>query len=70
MLTQKEMIMQYIKDFGSITPAEAFLDLGIYNFSARLAELKDEGYSFDMKRERGKNRYGRAVSWGRYRLKQ
>jgi hypothetical protein len=70
MLNQKEMIIQYIKDFGSITPAEAFLDLGIYNFSARLSELKDEGYAFVMKREKGKNRYGRPVSWGRYRLTQ
>lgn len=70
MQTQKELIIQYINDFGSITPAEAFTDLGIYNFSARLAELKAQGYSFDMQKEKGKNRYGRTVSWGRYRLKQ
>lgn len=70
MQTQKELIIQYINDFGSITPAEAFNDLGIYNFSARLAELKAQGYSFDMQREKGRNRYGRPISWGRYRLKQ
>ncbi len=70
MITQGELILQYIHDFGSITPAEAFTDLGIYNFSARLSELKEQGYSFEMNREKGKNRYGRTVSWGRYRLKQ
>ena len=70
MITQGELILQYIHDFGSITPAEAFTDLGIYNFSARLSELKDQGYSFEMNREKGKNRYGRTVSWGRYRFKQ
>lgn len=66
MKTQKEMILQYIKDFGSITPAEAFIDLGIYNFSARLAELKDDGYKFKMVKEKGKNRYGKSIWWGRY----
>lgn len=66
MKTQKEMILQYIKDFGSITPAEAFIDLGIYNFSARLAELKDDGYKFKMVKEKGKNRYGKPIWWGRY----
>ena len=66
MQTQKQMILQYIKDFGSITPAEAFIDLGIYNFSARLAELKADGYNFEMVKEKGKNRYGKNIWWGRY----
>lgn len=66
MPSQKEMIIRYITDFGSITPAEAFTDLGIYNFSARLAELKVDGYKFKMEKEKRKNRYGKTIWWGRY----
>ena len=67
MQTQKQMILQYIKDFGSITPAEAFTELGIYNFSARLAELKDK-HKFKMTWEKRKNRYGKTIRYGRYTL--
>jgi hypothetical protein len=33
---QQQRILDYITDFGSITAGEAYYDLGILNFSARL----------------------------------
>lgn len=32
---QCEQVLQYIKDFGSINPAQAFLDLGCYRAKNR-----------------------------------
>lgn len=29
-MTQHEMIIDYVKEFGSITPMDAFMDLGHY----------------------------------------
>lgn len=45
-LTQKERIIKYMKDFGSITHRDAFMDLGMVSFTARMSELRREGYSF------------------------
>ena len=67
---QCERIINYIKSEGSITAAEAKDHLGIMNFSARLSELKEKGYVFEMTREKGKNRFDEKTCYGRYRLVQ
>jgi hypothetical protein len=63
---QQQRILDYIKDFGSITAGEAHYDLGILNFSARLSELKDRGFKFKSQRETALNRYGEKISYFRY----
>lgn len=68
-MTQKERILQYIEDFGSITPMEAFKDLGITKLATRVSELIFEGYKFEKKLEKGKNRYGDSTCWMRYSFK-
>lgn len=70
MKTQRERIVDYINVHGSITTAEAFNRLGISRFSARLFELKDEGYAFDEEWVTEKNRYGEAVSFKRFKFKE
>lgn len=68
--TQCERIIQYIKDFGSITHLEAFSDLGIAGFTARMSDLRRKGYTFNQVPEQSKNRYGQKVSYIRYRLEE
>lgn len=68
-MTQRERVIQYIKDFGSITAWEAMKELGIMQLAARMCELKDEGYEFLKSTEKGTNRYGDPCHWTRYRLK-
>lgn len=63
---QQQRILDYITDFGSITAGEAYFDLGILNFSARLSELKDKGFRFNSVREKARNRYGEPISYNRY----
>lgn len=35
--TQRDLILQYIKDFGSITPMEAYSDLGVTKLATRIS---------------------------------
>ena len=67
-MTQCEMVLQYIKDFGSITTKEAFDDLGIARLASRINDLSNAGYQFERRSESCRNRYGRMVSYTRYSL--
>lgn len=67
-VTQKERIIQYIREFGSISSWEAYSDLGITQLGARIDQLKKEGHEFRTEWESSKNRYGEPVSYKRYYL--
>lgn len=69
-MNQQEMIIKYMTDFGSITPMEAFTDLGVTRLSAKIYILKREGYVFNEKRETVVNRYGKKVSFKRFWIKE
>lgn len=69
-MTQKERIDKYIKDFGSITVLDAFRDLGICNFTARVSEMRFLGYPVKSEWEESKNRYGEKVKYLRYYYEQ
>ena len=67
-MNQREQIIQYIRDFGSITSYSAYVDLGITQLASRIRELKQEGYHFTYEIEVKKNRYGKLVRFKRYIL--
>lgn len=67
-ITQRERIIKYIRDYGSITSFEAYKDLGITQLATRIKELKDEGYNFRTEWEHTKNRYGEPINYKRYYL--
>ncbi len=67
-ITQKDRIINYIREFGSITSLDAYKDLGITQLGARIDGLKKEGYSFKTEWESGKNRYGDKIDYKRYYL--
>ena len=69
-MSQEQRVLKYMKDFGSITGAEAFLDLGVYRLSAVIYNLRDKGYKIESEKEEGKNRYGEKTRYSRYRLNQ
>lgn len=48
-ITQCEMIIDYLDEYGSITPLEAMRDLGIYRLASRIADLKKQGYKIKSK---------------------
>lgn len=65
---QKQRIINYIREFGSITSLEAYKDLGITQLGARIDGLKKDGYRFKIEWESGKNRYGNKIDYKRYYL--
>jgi hypothetical protein len=65
---QKQRIIKYIEDFGSITPLEAMRDIGCYRLSARIYDLKEEGYNIVTETVGVKNRYDEVVHVAQYSL--
>ena len=65
-MTQHERILQYINDFGSISPYEAFKDLGITKLATRISEMRRDGLEFGQRMEYCKNRYGEKTHYMRY----
>ena len=66
-IAQKDRIINYIREFGSISSWEAYADLGI-TLGARIDQLKKEGYEFKTEWERKTNRYGEKTDYKRYYL--
>ena len=69
-LSQCEMIIKYIRDFGSITTLQAFRDIGCTRLASRINDLKNRGYRFRDKYVTSKNRYGVKVSYKKYYLEE
>lgn len=66
--TQKDRVLSYIEEFGSISSYQAFVDLGITQLGARIFELKKQGKEFECDWEEKSNRFGDPVRFKRYRI--
>ena len=66
-MTQKERILKYLEDFGSITQLEAIRDIGVMRLGARIWELNRAGYTIIRETEVSQNRYGQTTRYARYR---
>ena len=69
-LSQCEMIVKYIRDFGSITTLQAFRDIGCTRLASRITDLKNRGYKFRDEFVTSKNRYGVKVRYKKYYLEE
>ena len=69
-ITQRQRVIDYIHEFGSISSWDAYEDLGITQLGARVKELKERGYEFETEWEHKKNRYGQPVAFKRYYIKE
>lgn len=65
-MTQAEKVLDYIREFGSITQLEALRDLGVMRLASRISDLRKDGYLIDGKREVVLNRYGEKCYPKRY----
>lgn len=65
---QTDLVLEYLRRFGSITPAEALGEFGCMRLGARIWDLKREGHDISMELVQGTNRLGRTVRYARYRL--
>lgn len=67
-IAQKDRIINYIRQFGSISSWEAYSDLGITQLGARIDQLKKEGFKFRTEWESNTNRFGEKTEYKRYYL--
>lgn len=66
--TQCMRILDYMKQFGSISTLEAFNDLGVARLASRTHDLKGQGYNIISETKTSKNRFGETTSFKVYRL--
>lgn len=67
-ITQRDRVINYIREFGSISSWEAYKDLGITQLATRIKELKEQGYEFKTEWESSTNRFGERTDYKRYYL--
>ncbi len=67
-INQRQRIINYIRECGSITSLDAYKDLGITQLATRIKELKEQGYEFRTEWESSKNKFDEKVDYKRYYL--
>lgn len=67
-MTQHQRIYSYMERFGSISPMDAFNDLGITKLSTRIGEMRRKGIHIDQRLCVGRNRFGEDITFMRYSL--
>lgn len=67
-MTQCDRIMRHMRDYGSITSAEAISEYGIYRLASRISDLRRQGVPITREMRTSKNRYGDPVSFAAYSL--
>lgn len=65
-LTQINDVLEYLKEFGSITSIEAITLMGTTRLSAIIYVLRKRGYIIDTIIEKGKTGHNRPCKWARY----
>lgn len=67
-MKQEEKVLNYMKQFGSITQLEALNDLGIMRLAPKIFNLRKDGILIKKETVPVKNRYGDKVYVARYSL--
>jgi len=67
-MTHCDRILEYMRQHGSITQAEAYAHFGCARLSGRIYDLKKRGVMIASSCEIGRNRYGDPVHYAKYIL--
>lgn len=68
-MTQKEMVLKYMTEHGSITTLESMKKLFILDLQSNIRYLRNEGYNITDEYITKKNIYGKTSTFKRYYLK-
>lgn len=68
MQAQNSLILEYMRQYGSITPAEAMMHFACMRLSGRIYELKAQGHNIQTIITFGINRFGKKIRFARYVL--
>ena len=69
-MTQHGLIRKYLEENKTITPLQAYNDLGITKLATRISEMRNAGMEIDGEMVNVKNRFGEECRVMRYRLKE
>lgn len=68
-LSQKKVILDHLKKFGSIEPLTALREYGCYRLGARISDLRNDGYNIITETIRSVSHItGRPVHFANYKL--
>lgn len=67
---QKELVLDYMREYGSITGLLAVTDLGVMKLSNRIGELESDGHSIRHDWDKGTDRRGKPTRFVRYYLEE
>ena len=67
-MTQKEVILLWFKENSTLNRAISAFELGIFELAARICELEQQGYRFERKSVKLRNRYNKPYSCTEYKL--
>lgn len=66
---QNQLVLDYMRDYGSIEPMQALRDLGVYRLASRISDLRKEGHNIRKEMQSQISRItGRTVSYAKYSL--
>lgn len=66
-ITQRDRVLQYMRENNGITAYEAVVEVGCTQLSARICELQREGHMFSTEVIKNRNRWGDPCHYLRYR---
>lgn len=67
-MRQADKILRHLKTYGSITPAEAVTDYGIYRLASVIYDLKREGVQIHTEIKNSHNRFNEPCKYAQYFL--
>ena len=65
-MTQNEMIVNHLREYGSITQLEALRDYGCMRLASRISDIRKAGIKIIRLTETSRNRYGQKIRYARY----
>ena len=65
-MTQNEMIINHLREYGSITHLGALRDYGCMRLASRISDLRKTGIKIIRLTETSRNRYGQKIRYARY----
>jgi hypothetical protein len=69
-MTQVDMVLKHMQDFGSITTWKAIQEYGCTRLSGKIYLLKKKGYKISKDTISFTNRYGTKGTYAEYRLEE
>ena len=66
-MTQKDRVLKYIDDFGSITAWQAMFDLGVGCPTKCISNIRKDGTVIVTRMVQAKNRYGQPTHFAEWR---